>query len=59
MVEDASFQSSLGTTRIRVGDDRSIFSTTSVVVKKDIVDGGFFALDNLIEGRYLTIRRAT
>ena len=40
-----------------LGDDLTEFSTSNVVVKNNIVAGGFFELDTVISGRYLSIRR--
>lgn len=38
-------QETIGVSHIRAGNDRTEFSTTNVVVRDNIVDGGFFKLD--------------
>ena len=40
-----------------LGDDSTEFSASNVVVKDNVVSGGFFELDTVMSGRYLSIRR--
>ena len=42
---------------IRIGDDSTEYSTTNMIVRDNIFDGGFLSLNPIIAGRYLTIRR--
>ena len=40
----------MGLTEIWFGDDSTFMSTSNMKVKTDVHDGGFYALDYLIEG---------
>ena len=42
---------------MRVGNDATAYSMFNTIVKVGIIDGGFFELEGLPTGRYLSIRR--
>ena len=55
---DYEYQKMIGQTHVRMGNDRAEFTTASTVVKEEIVEGGFFELNNVSTwGQYLTLRR--
>ena len=47
----------MGNSHLRLGNDASPYSTNNAIVRNNIVDTGFFKLDNLSTGKVLTIRR--
>ena len=47
----------IGLSHIRLGNDSAVFSTLNSIVVPDIVDGGFFEVNDPISGRYINVRR--
>lgn len=42
---------------LRLGNDGTPYSDNNAIVWQGILDGGFFKLDKIVTGRYLTFRR--
>ena len=55
-----AFAFRIGNSHIRLGDDSATFSTNNESVVDNIVEGGFFEVDEVdyqISGRYINVRR--
>lgn len=55
--ESNNVQKRFGTTHVRIGSDGSLYNTNDAKVKEDMTSGGFFELNGIPSGKYLTIRR--
>ena len=42
---------------IRVGNDPAEYTNKNQIVKNKVHEGGFFELNQILEARYLTVRR--
>lgn len=52
-----NWQFRIHVSHFRIGDDPTEFSMSNVIVKDNVVSGGFFELSPITAGRYLTIRK--